>query len=209
METDRGTVEADVVIMAAGVRPAKSLAEEAGINCEQGILVNEMLRTSASHIYAAGDCTQAKCLFSERPVVIPIWPNAYNQGFYAGINMAGGNQPYEGTLSMNSIAYFGLPTACTGEVNPPEGEDFEIFQDIDRRKKTYRKLWSSRTISWWATCSSARSGTQASTPASSASGCRWTRAFKADLKDGRPSALKWPSEVFDQKFNPALEKAFG
>lgn len=206
--TDKGEIETDLVIMAAGVRPRKELAEKAGIKTDKGILVDDHLRTSAKDVHAAGDCAEARDLFSSKPSVIPIWPNAYNQGFYAGINMAGVDQPYEGTLSMNSIAYFGLPTACTGMVDPPARGNYEVAFDLNRKDKVYRKLVfkDDRLVGYVFVGDIAGAGLYTGfirfqVPVDD--------EIKADLKDGRASALQWPGEVFDRKFNPSLERPFG
>lgn len=138
--TDHGHMVCDAVILAAGVRPGLDLAVDAGLDVNRGIIVDDSLRTSAPDVFAAGDVAEARDLLTGEPTVIPIWPNAYHQGFHAGVNMAGGDQPYAGTLSMNSIAYFGLPTVSVGLVNPPDTDDFEINVHIDEKNKIYRKL---------------------------------------------------------------------
>ncbi len=55
---DGSEVEADLVVMAIGVRPNKALAEKSGIQCERGILVNDILQTFTPNIYAVGECVQ-------------------------------------------------------------------------------------------------------------------------------------------------------
>ncbi|MGE4553216.1 MAG: NAD(P)/FAD-dependent oxidoreductase, partial [Desulfovibrionaceae bacterium] len=94
VRTDKGQQEADLVILAAGVRPNLDLAKSAGIECGKGVLVNDRLMTSAKDVYAAGDVAEAVDLITGERRVIPIWPNAYNQGFYAGRNMAGADVDY-------------------------------------------------------------------------------------------------------------------
>jgi len=55
---DGSEVEADLVVMAVGVRPNISLAQESGIACERGVLVDDTLKTYATNIYAVGECVQ-------------------------------------------------------------------------------------------------------------------------------------------------------
>jgi len=140
VETDQGFVEADVVIVAAGVRPNMGLAAQAGITTNKGIRVNDFMATSNPDIFAAGDVAEAKDLLTGEYTVRPIWPNAYSQGRYAGRNMAGAGKPYTGGLSMNSITYYGLPTISVGETNLADDPalDTDIF--LDEAKPAYRKL---------------------------------------------------------------------
>ena len=56
--TDDSELPADVLIMAAGVRPNKQLAEKIGLYCERGIVVNDTMQTYDPRIYAVGECIQ-------------------------------------------------------------------------------------------------------------------------------------------------------
>lgn len=140
VDTDRGLVEADVVIVAAGVRPNMGLAAQAGITTEQGIRVDDYMATSDGDVFAAGDVAEAKDMLTGEYTVRPIWPNAYSQGRYAGLNMAGANKPYTGGLSMNSITYYGLATISVGETNLDDESGYEIDVHLDRDNSIYRKL---------------------------------------------------------------------
>lgn len=140
VDTDKGLVEADVVIVAAGVRPNMGLAAQAGLTCYQGIRVDDYLATSNGDVFAAGDVAEAKDLLTGEYTVRPIWPNAYTQGRYAGLNMAGADKPYTGGLSMNSITYYGLATISVGETNLDDESGYEITVHLDREKSIYRKL---------------------------------------------------------------------
>ena len=55
---DGTEIPADLVIMAAGIRPNAGLAKEAGLEVNRGILVNEILQTSDPDIYAVGECVE-------------------------------------------------------------------------------------------------------------------------------------------------------
>ena len=140
VETDQGFVEADVVIVAAGVRPNMGLAAQAGIATNKGIRVDDYMATSDPDIFAAGDVAEAKDLLTGEYTVRPIWPNAYSQGRYAGRNMAGAGKPYTGGMSMNSITYYGLPTISVGETNLADDPALETDIFLDEEKPAYRKL---------------------------------------------------------------------
>jgi len=137
VETDRGMVDADVVIVAAGVRPNMTLAAEAGIVTGKGIRVDDHMATSDPDVFAAGDVAEARDMLTGEFTVRPIWPNAYSQGRYAGLNMAGAAKPYTGGLSMNSITYYGLATISVGQTHA-EGGETETY--LDRGRSVYRKL---------------------------------------------------------------------
>jgi NADPH-dependent 2,4-dienoyl-CoA reductase/sulfur reductase-like enzyme len=78
---------------------------------DQGIVVDEHLRSSAQHIYAAGDVAQALDKSTNQKRVMPILPNASIQGRIAGMNMAGKDVPYPGGLAFNSIPLCGMNIA--------------------------------------------------------------------------------------------------
>jgi len=139
--TDGDFLQTDVVVIAIGVVPHYGLAKASGIEVDRGIKVDDHMRTSAPGVFAAGDVAQARDLLYGDDRVIPIWTNAYNQGFCAGKNMAGDDVRFLGSLAMNSISFYGLPTISVGTVNPP-GDDgsYEISAVLDEKKKSYRKL---------------------------------------------------------------------
>jgi NAD(P)H-nitrite reductase large subunit len=140
VDTDKGFVPADVVVVAAGVKPNKALAESAGLKVNNGIVVDDTLCTTDKDIFAAGDVAEALDILTGEYTVRPIWPNAYTQGRYAGMNMAGEEDHYSGGLSMNSITYYGLPTVAVGNSNPEVESGLEIHSQIDTDKSMYRKV---------------------------------------------------------------------
>ncbi len=89
--TARRTLEADIVIMAAGVRPRGELAREAGllVSPRGGIIVDERLRTSDPDIFAAGDCIETTHLVSGHKCHAPLGSLANRQGRIVADNLAG------------------------------------------------------------------------------------------------------------------------
>ena len=87
-------VVADTVIVGIGIRPAAELAEQAGLDVSDGIVVNAYLQTSCPDIYSAGDNTRFPYRGQEHTVRLEHWDNALNQGKWAGRNMAGEHKPY-------------------------------------------------------------------------------------------------------------------
>jgi NAD(P)H-nitrite reductase large subunit len=139
---DGERVNSDLVVFAIGVRPNTGLIpEDAGIQIERGICVDEFMCTTAPNVYAAGDCAETydMLLGINRPIA--IWPNAYRQGHIAGCNIAGVQKTYDGSFPMNSIEVCGMPTISVGLTDPKEDLDrYEIMEDYDRGALTYKKL---------------------------------------------------------------------
>ena len=92
---DGGLVEADLVVIGVGARPNIELAEAAGLAIDNGIAVDERLRTSDPHIFAAGDCCSFPlALYGGRRARLESWRNALEQGPLAALNMLGRDQAH-------------------------------------------------------------------------------------------------------------------
>jgi len=90
-----GRVEAaDVVVIGVGVVPRVELAVAAGLRVDNGIVVDEQLRSSAPDVYAAGDVASVWNHNYGRHLRVEHWANALHQGTTAGINAAGGAERY-------------------------------------------------------------------------------------------------------------------
>ncbi|MBT8763612.1 NAD(P)/FAD-dependent oxidoreductase [Desulfohalobiaceae bacterium Ax17] len=194
-------LEADAVVIAIGVVPNVSLAKEAGINVNRGIVVDEKLMTSAPDVYAAGDVAEALDFLWKEPRVTPIWPNAYAQGFIAGQNMAGVDREYAGGLAMNSIGFYGLPTISVGIANPPEEQGYEVLTFVDEEKEVYRKLVfkDDKLVGCVLVGDVDKAGRytgyiRLQIPV--------TQKIKFHLQNNEPTPLEWPEGIFQQKWNP-------
>jgi 3-phenylpropionate/trans-cinnamate dioxygenase ferredoxin reductase component len=86
---DGSAHEADLLIVGVGGVPCTELAAEAGLACENGIIVDQFCRTSEEAIYAAGDCTNHPSLRFEMRVRLESVDNAFEQGKTAALNMLG------------------------------------------------------------------------------------------------------------------------
>jgi len=103
----------DILVLAVGVRPNTSLLKSIA-NIDKGIVVNSKSETTATDIYAAGDCTQSFDISSGQSKIMALLPNAYMQGECAGLNMAGGEKSFDKAIPMNAIGFFGLHIITAG-----------------------------------------------------------------------------------------------
>lgn len=136
---DGTAISCEMVVVAAGVRPALSFVRPDQILVNTGLVVDEFLETSAPGIYAAGDVAEVMDVVRGRNRVIPIWPEAVAQGRVAGLNMAGEKRAYPGAMARNVLRFEGMDLLSGGIIEPENGERLRIIETEDRRARTYRR----------------------------------------------------------------------
>ena len=120
------TLPCDLLIVAAGVRPALDFLKGSGIETMRGITVNAHMATTAPHVYAAGDITG----LSES------WPSAIAQGEIAAMNMLGIETTHPDTfLPKNTVHFFGIPSLSIGRFIPEAGDTEDSREDHKRYQK--------------------------------------------------------------------------
>jgi len=114
--TSDGDVPADLVVLGIGVAPRSSLAKEAGITlgARESIRVDDRQRTSASGVWAAGDCCESTHRVTGAPVHIALGTLANKQGRVAGINIAGGDLRMPPVLGTAVTKLCNLEVGITG-----------------------------------------------------------------------------------------------
>jgi NAD(P)H-nitrite reductase large subunit len=135
---DTRTIDADLIILATGVRPNISFLEGTGAEIDQGIVINEFMETTVPCIYSAGDVAQGRDFSTGEWVVHALQPTATEHGRVAAMNMAGQRVPYRGSLSMNVLDTVGLVSHTFGLWQGREGG--EIVEKVDEGKYLYTRL---------------------------------------------------------------------
>jgi NAD(P)H-nitrite reductase large subunit len=134
---DGRVLTCEMVIIAIGVRPRLELAKESGIRTNRGITVDRHMMTSSPDVYACGDVAEAYDFVNGENRLTPIWPNAYEGGRVAGLNMAGRPTEYQGGTAMNALKYFGINIVSAGLVTPSD-DSYETLSN--RHNGIYRKV---------------------------------------------------------------------
>ena len=114
--TNKGEIEADVVIIATGVRPNTDFIKNTSINMldNGAIIVDEFGRTSVEDIYSAGDCATIKNIVSGKDTYVPLATGANKLGRIVGENLAGANNSFQGSLGSSCLKVMDMEAGCTG-----------------------------------------------------------------------------------------------
>jgi 3-phenylpropionate/trans-cinnamate dioxygenase ferredoxin reductase component len=124
-------IESDIVVVGIGISPSVGLAESAGIETANGIIVNEYLQTSHPDVYAAGDNALFPSQALGQRLRLEHWDNALAQGKQAGRNMAGARDPFA-YLPYFFSDLFEFGYEAVGEVNAA----LETFADWQKENDT-------------------------------------------------------------------------
>lgn len=128
---DGRAIGADVVVMAAGIRPETSLARKIGLEVARAIKVDDNLETSRPGIYAIGECAE------HRGTCYGIVEPGYEQAKALAAHLSGKPVPYAGSVMATSLKVSGVPLYSMGDF---EGDGAEIITLEDEGAGTYRKL---------------------------------------------------------------------
>lgn len=135
---DGRTLRCEILAYAIGIRPRVALAREAGLAIDRGILANEYMQTNHADIYVAGDVAQVYDPLSKRSILDSLWGPAREQGFTAGLNMAGHRTAYLKKVPFNVTRLAGLTTTIIGTVG--RGSDQDLVGIARGDSETWRSL---------------------------------------------------------------------
>lgn len=121
---DGSEVRADLVVMAAGVRPSTELAEDAGLACDRGILVSDTLQTYDPKIYAIGECA------SHRGIAYGLVAPLFEQARVCANHLAMlGYGRYQGSATSTKLKVTGIDLFSTGDFKGDEDSDTITLSD--------------------------------------------------------------------------------
>lgn len=121
---DGRLLPADLVVVAIGIQPEATLAGQAGIVCNHGIVVDDGLATSVAGIYAIGECAE------HRGVCYGLVEPGYTQARILAERLAGGGgEAYAGSVLATNLKVSGVSVFSTGEFLGPKGTEEIILSD--------------------------------------------------------------------------------
>ncbi|SET19509.1 nitrite reductase large subunit NirB [Paenibacillus sp. NFR01] len=131
--SDGDTAEADLIVMAVGIKPNVELAKEAGISVNRGIVVNDYMETSIPGIYAVGECAE------HRGIAYGLVAPLYEQGAVLAKRLAGAvTEGYGGSVTSTKLKVSGVDVFSGGQFTEQPGTRALRYQDeIDG---VYKKL---------------------------------------------------------------------
>jgi nitrite reductase (NADH) large subunit len=129
---DGRILEADLVVVAAGIRPNVKLAYDAGLNVNRGIVVNDWMETSNPDIFAVGECVE------HRGVCYGLVAPLLEQGKVLAATITGNKGPaYEGTIQASKLKIMGVDVFSAGDWSEQNAEPVRYE---DRALGIYKKL---------------------------------------------------------------------
>lgn len=131
VKTNKGEYPADVVIIAAGIKPNTEFLEDTGIEMLKNgaLIINSKGETSVKDIYSAGDCASVYHKVRKENMSIALATTANKIGRIVGENMAGGNKDFPGTLGSAAIKVMKLEAGRTG-IGEGEAKELNLNYDI-------------------------------------------------------------------------------
>ena len=129
---DGRQIEADAVIFAAGIRPNVALAAEAGLKINRGIVVDDVMQTSAEGIFALGECAE------HRGICYGLVEPAYEQARMLARHLAGRPAAYQGSVVATNLKVSGVSVFSAGDFIGSDGSEAIVLNDP--RRGVYKKL---------------------------------------------------------------------
>lgn len=130
---DGTSIEADLVVMAVGIRPNTTLGAESGIPVNRGIIVNDYMQTEIPHIYAVGECAE------HRGIAYGLVAPLYEQAKVLAKHICGiETKPYEGSVLSTQLKVSGVEVFSAGDFN--ESEEKKAIKVFDEQDGIYKKI---------------------------------------------------------------------
>ena len=110
---DGRRLQAQILLVAAGISPNVDLAKDAELRINRGVIVDDRMRTDDPHIFAAGDVAECE---GQLP---GLWPTAVAQAEVAAENAVGGDKAYEGVVPVTILKVVGIELASASGASTP------------------------------------------------------------------------------------------
>lgn len=120
---DGQVLPAEIVVMAVGIRPSTSLAADAGLNVERGIVVDDSMQTSMADVYALGECVQhdGNCY----GLVAPL----FDMAKVLADNLAGQTASYQGSVTATRLKVNGIDLYSAGDFSDAADREEIVLRD--------------------------------------------------------------------------------
>jgi nitrite reductase (NADH) large subunit len=131
---DGSKIKADLVVMAVGIKPNITLAQEAGIPVNRGIIVNDFLETDVPNIFAVGECAE------HRGIAYGLVAPLYQQGHVLAKRICGieDGSGYQGSVLSTQLKVSGVDVFSAGKIN--EDEMTKTYKLYDQWRGAYKKV---------------------------------------------------------------------
>lgn len=130
---DGTSIEADLVVMAVGIRPNTQLGAESGVPVNRGIIVNDYMQTEIPHIYAVGECAE------HRGIAYGLVAPLYEQAKVLAKHICGiETKPYEGSVLSTQLKVSGVEVFSAGDFN--ESDEKKAIKVFDEQDGIYKKI---------------------------------------------------------------------
>jgi len=129
---DGRVLEADLVVMAVGIRPNTIVGEKLGLDINRGIVVNDQMQTSEASIFALGECVEHRG--TTYGLVAPL----YEQAQVLAKVLAGQDSAYSGSLTSTMLKVTGIQLFSAGAFKDATGTDSLVYKDLSQN--VYRKI---------------------------------------------------------------------
>jgi phenylglyoxylate dehydrogenase epsilon subunit len=145
---DGSYIDTELLVVGTGVRSRMDFFSSGSVAMDEGILVDDLMKTSVDNIWAAGDVAQAREFFGGKQELNAILPDAFEQGKIAGMSMAGAvpeegygtGDNYQGGLSMNTFNFYGNRSFSVGLSLEEDAVRYEIARTTAPGSCVYQKL---------------------------------------------------------------------
>ncbi|PLR85280.1 nitrite reductase large subunit NirB [Bacillus sp. V33-4] len=124
---DGSEVDADLVVMAVGIKPNTRVAKDSGIYVNRGIVVNDYMETNEANIYAVGECAE------HREIVYGLVAPLYEQGKVLAAHICGQQpKPYEGSIVGTQLKVSDVDLFSAGEIiDDPTTQSIKVHNEFD------------------------------------------------------------------------------